>query len=106
MRKALEKARIIKMFSVEEIAEMVKVSPSTWYKWEAGTRDPSLNNVQKIVDLLGGTVEELFFTHKLDETSNLYCSKNRICKGGDKLFSTNQSCEEKKVTIRSPSSYK
>jgi len=106
MRKALEKARIIKKFSVEEIAKMVKVSPSTWYKWEAGTRDPSLNNAQKIVDLLGGTVEELFFIYKLDKTSNLCCSKNGICKGGDKLFSTNQSREEKKVTIRSPSTNK
>ncbi len=71
MRKALEKARIIKKFSVEQIAEMVKVSPSTWYKWEAGTRDPSLKNAQKIVDLLGGSVEELFFTIKLDKMSNL-----------------------------------
>jgi len=103
MRKALEKARIIKKFSVEEIAKMVKVSPSTWYKWEAGTRDPSLNNAQKIVDLLGGTVEELFFAHKLDGTSNLCCSKNRISKGGDNLFSTNQSRQERKVAIRSPS---
>ncbi|MCC5467366.1 helix-turn-helix transcriptional regulator [Pelosinus baikalensis] len=106
MRKALEKARIIKKFSVEEIAEMVKVSPSTWYKWEAGTRDPSLKNAQKIVDLLGETVEELFFTNKLDEMSNLYFSQKRISKGGDNLFSTNQSCQKKKVTIRSPSSYK
>ena len=106
MRKALEKARIIKMFSVEEIAEMVKVSPSTWYKWEAGTRDPSLKNAQKIVDFLGETVEELFFANKLDKMSNSYFSQKRISKGGDNLFSTNQSCQERKATIRSPSSYK
>lgn len=70
MRKTLERARILKKLSVEEIAKMVKVSPSTWYKWEAGTRDPSLYNAQKIANLLGGTVEELFFTYELDETSN------------------------------------
>jgi DNA-binding XRE family transcriptional regulator len=106
MRKALEKARIIKKFSVEQMAEMIKVAPSTWYKWEAGTRDPSLKNVQKIVDLLGGTVEELFFARKLDEMSNLRFSQKTIRKGGDNLFSTNQSCQERKATIRSPSSYK
>jgi DNA-binding XRE family transcriptional regulator len=76
MRKALEKARVLKNLSVEEIAKMVRVAPSTWYKWEAGTRDPSLNNAQKITDLLGGTVEALFFVYKLDKTSNLYFSKN------------------------------
>lgn len=66
----LRKCRMERGKTVEEIAEKVEVSQSTYYKWEDGTRSPSIKKGIIIAKILGSTVEELFFDNLLDETSN------------------------------------
>lgn len=61
MRAKLKQARIEKGFSVEEIAKKLNVSKAIYYKWEAGTRDPLLENARQVSIVLGKSIEELFF---------------------------------------------
>ncbi|KJS23120.1 MAG: XRE family transcriptional regulator [Clostridiaceae bacterium BRH_c20a] len=70
MREALKKARLAKGLSIEEIAEKIGVTPSVFYKWEDGTRDPLMKNARKVAEILETNVEELFFNNKLDKTSS------------------------------------
>lgn len=70
MREALKKARIDKGLSVEDVAEKIGVTPSVYYKWEDGTRDPLMKNAKKVAETLEKNVEELFFSTKLDKTSS------------------------------------
>ncbi len=75
MRKALKSARISKGLSVAEIAKLVNVTPAIYYKWESGSRDPLIENAKQVSNILGKSIEELFFADSLDETSNFnqYC---------------------------------
>lgn len=67
MRKALKKAREEKKLSVKEIAEMIGVTPSVYYKWENGTRYPQMENAKQVSEILNKTVDELFFKEELDK---------------------------------------
>lgn len=69
MREKLRKYRIKSGLTVEEIAEIIEVSPSTYYKWEDGSRSPNIKKAISIAKILGSTVEELFYDEKLDKTS-------------------------------------
>lgn len=69
MRKKLKETRIRKNIEVKEIAQKLGISESYYYKIEQGRRNPTINLAKKIVDLLGGTIEEIFFDSELDETS-------------------------------------
>lgn len=70
MRKALKKARKQKGLKVSDIAKMLNVTESFYYKVEKGIRNPNMDKAKEIADIVGGTVDELFFSNELDETSN------------------------------------
>lgn len=69
MRENLRAARLAKGLSVSEIALMVGVTPDVFYKWEAGKRDPLIENARQVSLILGVSIEELFFEDRLDKTS-------------------------------------
>lgn len=69
MREALKKARRAKGYSVADVARMVDISASFYYKMEKGVRDPIMEKAKRIADLLDGTVDELFFVKALDKKS-------------------------------------
>lgn len=70
MRTKLRAARLEKGLSVADIAERINVSPDIYYKWEAGKRDPLIDNARRVSLILGRSIEELFFADELDEMSN------------------------------------
>lgn len=70
MREGLKAARIAKRYSVAELSKIAGISPSVYYKWEDGSRDPLLTNAKQLADILGKTVDELFFCPALDKSSN------------------------------------
>lgn len=69
MRKKLKETRIKKNIEVKEIARKLKISESYYYKIEQGKRNPTITLAKDIADLLGSTVDEIFFDDNLDETS-------------------------------------
>lgn len=70
MRATLKSARLAKGLSVSQIAHKIGVTPAIYYKWEAGQRDPMIENARQVALILGLSIEELFFEKQLDETSN------------------------------------
>ena len=71
MRHLLKQARCKKGFTVSEIAEMVEISESFYYKIESGLRNPTMETAKRIADTLDQTVDELFFDENMDELSNI-----------------------------------
>ncbi|MEC3884612.1 helix-turn-helix transcriptional regulator [Halobacillus sp. HZG1] len=70
MRTNLRNVRIEKGFKdVDELADLLGISASYYYKIEQGKRTPSINLAKSIADELNHTVDELFFNNKLDESS-------------------------------------
>lgn len=69
MREVLRQYRLKSGMTVEQIAKIVKVAPSTYYKWEDGSRSPNIKKALLIAKILGSTVEELFFDELLDKMS-------------------------------------
>lgn len=69
MRDALKAARKAKGLEVGEVAGILGISPSFCYKIEAGIRNPTIDLAKQMANLYGRTVDELFFSRKLDETS-------------------------------------
>lgn len=51
--KTLQSAREVQGWSVEQVAEMVGVKPSTIEKMEAGEFDVKLSQIGKVCDVLG-----------------------------------------------------
>lgn len=45
--------------SVQELADCINVSESSIYKWEQGTLKPSLNKLDKILNIDGTNIVEL-----------------------------------------------
>jgi len=70
MRIQLRKRRSKQGITVAEMARKLGISESFYYKIEQGIRNPTMNLAKRIADLLGSTVDELFFESQLDETSN------------------------------------
>lgn len=68
-RKVLKQFRKQKGLSVQEIADLIGVSASFYYKIEQGIRDPIMEKAQKIAQVLESTVDELFFNTSLDVSS-------------------------------------
>lgn len=66
MRQALKIARLKKKMTVQEIADAIGVSVSTYYKWEQGTRDPLHEHMKKVSEVLESSIEKLFFSAELD----------------------------------------
>ncbi|MGE5585797.1 MAG: helix-turn-helix transcriptional regulator [Bacillota bacterium] len=61
MRDALRKARKAKGLTVADMAKMLRISPSFYYKIEQGVRNPTLELAKSIADTVGRSVEEVFF---------------------------------------------
>ncbi|ELK47217.1 helix-turn-helix transcriptional regulator [Halobacillus sp. BAB-2008] len=79
MRNNLRNVRIEKGFKdVEELAGLLGISASYYYKIEQGKRTPSINLAKNIADELDHTVDELFFNNKLDVSSR--CQGQSITK--------------------------
>lgn len=70
MRVQLRQNRRAKGISVPEMAERLNISESFYYKIEQGRRNPRMEVAKRIADILGGTVEELFFAQDLDDMSS------------------------------------
>lgn len=69
-RKKLRHQRLLKNMTVPQIAALLEISQSYYYKIEEGTRNPTMTLAGKIADILDTTVSELFFTPFLDEMYN------------------------------------
>lgn len=69
MRNKLKEVRLKKNVPVEEIALKLNISPSFYYKIEAGTRNPSIELARKIALYFEKEMEELFFNQSMDEMS-------------------------------------
>ena len=59
-RENLAKARKAKGLTQKEAARLIGVSEFTWRAWELGVRTPSLQNAQKVAELLEQPIEVLF----------------------------------------------
>lgn len=70
MRTKLKQARTAKGFTVADVAARLNKSRSFYYKIEAGLRNPTIDTAKRIADILGSTVDELFFSPRLDESSS------------------------------------
>jgi putative transcriptional regulator len=70
VRQNLRQQRIAKGYKdVEELANILGISASYYYKIEQGKRTPGIILAKSIADVLGKTVDEIFFNQNLDETS-------------------------------------
>jgi putative transcriptional regulator len=69
MNSKLKKARVSKKISVANIVNKLDISASYYYKIESGLRNPNLVMAKRIADLLDSSVDELFFSGQLDESS-------------------------------------
>ncbi|SNX54042.1 helix-turn-helix transcriptional regulator [Thermoanaerobacterium sp. RBIITD] len=54
---------------VKDIANLLGISMSHYYKIEEGIRNPNLETSIKLSKILGSTIEELFSIDKLDDSS-------------------------------------
>lgn len=71
MRQNLRNVRIAKGYkNVDSLVMKLDISASYYYKIEKGSRTPDILLAKKIADVLGQTVDGLFFGNKLDEMSN------------------------------------
>ena len=71
MRIGLKKARELKNFTVAEIADVLGISASFYYKIESGVRNPTINLAKRMAEVLGDTVDNIFFENELDDSPNL-----------------------------------
>jgi putative transcriptional regulator len=60
-RKRLKELRKQYGLSVKDIANIVGISTSHYYKIEEGVRNPTLKIAKKIAEILGKNVDEIFF---------------------------------------------
>ncbi|MGE5633313.1 MAG: helix-turn-helix transcriptional regulator [Caulobacteraceae bacterium] len=78
MRSELRKARINSGFTVEELAGIVGISISFYYKLESGQRNPTIALAGRLAKILGNKVELLFFNDNMDKTSNGHMVKEQL----------------------------
>ncbi|MFB4260469.1 helix-turn-helix transcriptional regulator [Shouchella clausii] len=69
-RLKLINARKEKNLSPRQIAEMLNISMSYYYKIERGTRNPGLYLAKDISSILGQSVDDLFIEDQLPALSN------------------------------------
>lgn len=70
MRMMLKNTRLAKKISVSEMARRLNISTSFYYKIEQGSRNPTISLAKDIADILGCTMDELFCTNALDDSSS------------------------------------
>lgn len=56
---SLQKFRISAGFSIQFIADRIGVSRQTVYYWEKGIKNPSSENLRKLANLFGVSMEEM-----------------------------------------------
>jgi putative transcriptional regulator len=59
--KTLKEWRESRSMTQSELAELLKVGPSTVSMWETGDRSPSLTRAKKVATFFKTTVESIFF---------------------------------------------
>lgn len=74
MRCKLRERRKTKRLSVQEMAKMLNISPSFYYKIEQAIRNPTISLAKKIADILDSSVDNLFYAQELDDLSNRWDS--------------------------------
>lgn len=60
MRNNLRRVRKAKDLSVQEAAQLTGTTEHAWYKWERGTRNPSIPVARKISKILGVSLDDIF----------------------------------------------
>ncbi|MDQ7794111.1 MAG: helix-turn-helix transcriptional regulator [bacterium] len=70
MRQSLRARRVRARLTVAEVALRLGISRSHYYKIEQGKRNPSMELGKEIADVLGTTVDVLFFGSELDAPSS------------------------------------
>jgi len=66
----LKELRINNNFNVQQMAQLLDISKSHYYKIESGIRNPNFALAGKIAALFNCSVDKIFFGNELDETSN------------------------------------
>lgn len=79
-----KRMKLIKMrrnsgLKVKDIANLLGISSSYYYKIEEGIRNPTLDVSMKLSKLLGTTIEEIFFDDELDISSQ--CNIKKVAYG-------------------------
>ena len=69
MRCLMREARENQGLTVNQVAVMLGISASFYYKIEQGMRNPTILLAKRIAELLGKGVDQLFFAHSLDNAS-------------------------------------
>ncbi len=69
MRSYLKSCRQKLGLDVASVANELGISASHYYKIEAGIRNPNMELAKRISVLYGDTVDKLFFSQNVDETS-------------------------------------
>ena len=69
MRCLMRQAREDQGLTVNQVAVMLGISASFYYKIEQGMRNPTILLAKRIAELLGKGVDQLFFAHSLDTES-------------------------------------
>lgn len=67
----LKKARIQKGITQKELAEKIGVAKSTYSLYESGNREPNVQNIKKIADILDVSADELLGTSDSVDTEIL-----------------------------------
>jgi len=67
-RNKLRQRRVNKNITVPQIAILLGISQSYYYKIEAGIRNPTLILAAEIASILNSSIDELFFDLVLDGT--------------------------------------
>lgn len=57
----LKALRANKNMTQEETAEALKVSTTTWSKWENGKRSPTVDKALEIAELFGVSFDDIIF---------------------------------------------
>lgn len=74
MRTNLKTLRKKKKLSVKNIAHILGISTSHYYKIESGIRNPNFVLAGKIASLFNCSVDDLFFNDELDKMSKISAS--------------------------------
>lgn len=78
MRVYLKELRMNKNLSVEQMAQLLNISQSHYYKIESGVRNPNFLLAGKIASLFDCSVDEIFFGNELDKMSNFFGAERVI----------------------------
>lgn len=71
MRIELKNARQQKGLDVSDIAKILNISASFYYKIESGIRNPNIQLAKKMSDFFQRDIEDLFFDNELDVSSKV-----------------------------------